>query len=253
MISTGILFPIRVFDGAVGSPELSLNRTECRGYDQCEFFRAPTDRVLPFQISPQISLKGSKLVNLHTEEVLSVSINQEFNNIEDRSWSSNMGTASADIPPGLYNYVRPISGGAPYYSDPFLVVRDLSGLIHLKYRGTVAPTIQGDFYWREGLYAECYIDADIQKPTYPIMEETEQDQQGDQHRVFQRWEKRHTIEFLGVESMADAMSLLPLMDEVYVNDMRVYDVLADISWDDEYDCLATITISFLTSKVIKSF
>lgn len=123
-------------------------------------------------------------------------------------------------------------------------------MIHLRYRN--GKSIDGILF-RQDLWCECYIDSIIERPEYPVQNETREDQSGDEHRLFQRWNKQRMIRTKGVESMCDALSLLPLMDEVYVNEVRVYDVITNIIWDDEIGCLADIEITFSTRKAIKTF
>jgi hypothetical protein len=110
----------------------------------------------------------------------------------------------------------------------------------------------GDLYFHPGVFIEFNVNTVIQKPVYPIDVEAEQDQEKDVHKLFQRYEKQYAIMFKGIESMADTCSLLPLMDEVYVNGVRCFDVNVDITWDEEYECLATIIITYITKKIIKT-
>jgi|SRR6056297_1041196 len=122
-------------------------------------------------------------------------------------------------------------------------------MVHLKYRSNGRI---GDIFFPDEFYVEAYIDTNVDKPDYPIIEEAEEDQAGDRHILFQKWDKRSMFNFYGVEYMADAISLLPLMDEVFVNGKRVYDVTVDNSWSDEYDCLVSITVSYSEKKAIKT-
>lgn len=122
-------------------------------------------------------------------------------------------------------------------------------MVHFKYRNT--DTL-GDLVFPTNFWIEFYVDTTIDRPSYPIQEETREDQEGDVHKIFQRWEKQYTVRFKGVESLVDACSILPLMDEVYVDDVRVYDITVDTVWEEETECLADITITFLNNKIIKT-
>ena len=122
-------------------------------------------------------------------------------------------------------------------------------MVHLKFR---SDKRLGDFYFPDGWYAECYIDTLPERPEYPISEDARDDQEEDMHIIFQRYEKRGRLSFVGPEYMADAISLLPLMDEVYVDGSRVYDVVCDINWNEEFECLAEMDITYLTDKIIKT-
>lgn len=249
MIDTGVYFPIRVFDGKADDPELTFNRFECENFTHEEYFHCPLNRLLPFQVQGQVQLTPGYLVDMCTGDGTQISLNMASDDVNGRSWESHMGTDLSGFAPGLYSFRGSMAPGH-HYSDPFYLSADVSQMVHLKYRD---KGVKGSFLWREGLWAECYIDTIIEKPTYPIHEEAERTQDNEMHRLFQRWEKRHMITFKGVESMADAMSVLPVMDEVYVNGQRVFDVMVDITWDDEYSCLALIEISFLRHKLIKTF
>lgn len=120
-------------------------------------------------------------------------------------------------------------------------------MIHISYINT-EPL--GDMYFR--VPAEMYINSVIERPQYPVMEEDREDEEGDVHRLWQRWDKQHIIRFMAVESLTDAVSMLPLMDEVYINNERVYDVIPTITWEDEYDCLARCELKFTNKKAIKN-
>ena len=122
-------------------------------------------------------------------------------------------------------------------------------MVHFKYRNT-EPL--GDLIFPANFWIEFYVDTTIDRPSYPIQEETREDQEGDVHKIFQRWEKQYTVSFMGVESLVDACSIIPLMDEVYVNGVRVYDIFVETIWDEETECLANITITYLQKKIIKT-
>jgi hypothetical protein len=122
-------------------------------------------------------------------------------------------------------------------------------MIHLKYRNNKRI---GDLYFPSNFYFECYIDTTIERPQYTINEDAREDQAGDIHRLFQRWEKRQTFRFMGVESLCDAISTLPLMDEVFVNNERVFDVNIDVRWEEDMECLANIEVTYNKDKIIKS-
>lgn len=245
MIDTGVYFPLRVFHHSEGMPEFSPNRFECADFDHSEYFWCPNEYLLPFQVKGIALSSTATIVNLCTGEELSKNISLHAETIDGNIYRSFHGGTVSGMRNGTYQLV--FDGQA--YSDPF-IVGDTDGMIHLKFRD---EGLRGDFYWRDGLYGECYIDTIMEKPSYPIQEDAHQDQAGETHRMFQRWEKRHVFAFRGVESMADAMSVLPLMQEVVINGIRVFDVLVDIRWDDEEDCLANIEVSFLKNKIIKAY
>ena len=110
----------------------------------------------------------------------------------------------------------------------------------------------GDMFFPPTVYVEFNVDAPIEKPFYPIQEEAEEDQEGDIHKLFQRYEKQYRISFKAIESLCDACSIMPLMDEVFINNVRAYDVNVDIAWDEVFECLADVVITYYTKKIIKT-
>lgn len=245
MIDTGVYLPLRLFDSDGEMPELSTNRRECKGFAHGEYFWMPENYLLPFQV---IDGSGTPIfiVDICTNETTALSITTETDSVEKATYVTFQG-GSVSLPAGTYRLA--VDSGE--YSDPF-IVGDVDGMVHLKYRGSV-DTITDNIYWREGLFGECYINTVIEKPEYPIFEETREDQTGDQHKLFQRWDKRHTIRFFGVESMTDAMSMLPLMEYVEIDGKRVFDVEVEVLWEEERECLAEIVITFSHRKAIKTF
>ena len=122
-------------------------------------------------------------------------------------------------------------------------------MINIKCR-SVKPL--GELYFPPGVYIEFNIDSVISKPEYPINEDARDDMELDSHIIFQRWDKQHKIDFMAVESLCDTCSILRLMDEVYINGQRVFDVFVDIIWNEEVPCLADVTITFSRKKIIKT-
>ncbi len=248
MIDTGVYFPLRVYEHAAGQPEFSENRKECDGYSHREYFWCPVNAILTFQTPFDIS--SAWLTNLETDAETNIYGDLKTKNeiVDGTTYEMYLGGETLTVPSGFYQLVFKTNEA---YSDPFYV-GDVSEMVHLRYRGAVG-TLMDNIYWHEGLFAECYINSVIEKPEYPIIEETREDQQADQHKVFQRWDKRHTVRFFGVESMADAMSLLPLMEYVEIDSVRVYDVDVDIRWEEDRECLAEIIISFSHRKIVNTF
>jgi hypothetical protein len=110
----------------------------------------------------------------------------------------------------------------------------------------------GDLYFPDGVYIEFNLDVTIDRPEYPINEDSREDMEADTHVIFQRWDKQHKIYFMAVESLCDTCSILRLMDEVYINGDRVFDVFVDIAWNEEAPCLADVVITFSKKKIIKT-
>ncbi len=246
MNDSGVFLPLRLYD-SIG--DTVAGRGECDGFKSYEFFCCPTDHLLPFQISSAASIPASSAVlkGCGQEIGVTAATSQEGVEIdgEDVYFRTFPGGTITAIPQGIYQ----LHYGS-YVSDPIFFTDEADEMPRITYRGR---GVQGGIYFPDGFLAECFINSYIEKPEYPIINETRQDGEGNEHHVFQRWEKRRKIIFKGVESMMDAMSLLPLMEEVYINDERVYDVNPMIMWEDEYGCLANIELSFLTRRAVRSF
>ena len=112
----------------------------------------------------------------------------------------------------------------------------------------------GDMYFPDdgSFWAEMLLDVNMERPQYPVQEEEHEDHIGDSHKVFQRWGKQYVIPFKAIESTCDAVSMLRLMDYVYINGNRVYDVDVEITWEEELDCLADVIVSFYTKRAVKT-
>jgi hypothetical protein len=276
MIDTGTYLPLRLFYGPSSDlSELTFNRKECEGISHVEFFHYPLG-YLPYlqymsaPTSPQEYEQGNilfyfSLVDACTHETVATNVTMQgwrtgfiveggpTHGITFHTYHNRMVDFGPNpMPsPGLYYLVEHNIGAEGYYSDPFFW-GDTSDMIHLKWWGRPGKII-GDFYWRDGMFAECYINDVIQRPTYPILEEVREDQELDTHKVFQKWDKRHAIRFRGVESMCDAMSVLPTMEYVYIGGVRVYDVLVNIAWEEDEPCIGIIELTFSHKKFVKTF
>jgi hypothetical protein len=252
MIDTGLYLPIRCYIGK-DLKELSINDPYCSKWDNPkEYFTYRNGFIPPFQFVSAKAPEHLKLVDVCSGEKYTISDVSytietiQVNKVNQVYSTWNGGDTITEYPNGKYY----LEIGTLFYTDIFIVSEDET--IEIKYRDT---GVRGGIHWRTGFYAIAGINSTLERPAYPIDEEQREDQQGDTHRVFQRWTKRYSISFKAIESMADAVSLLPTMDEVYVNDTRVYDVLVDISWEDEEagTCLCDVTISFVTRKLVKTF
>lgn len=253
MIDSGLYLPLRLYSE---EEHMSLNRKECEGFSHEEYFWCEDGVLVPFIYEDGSTNDSVLLINLCETGETSLNIGLQQIDVNTAPEGSPpvmkrfiyFSGGAAATPKGTYRIKVSTKGGF-MYSDP-IIFGDIEDKINIKYRD---KGLRGDIYWVDNLYAECYINSTIEKPEYPILEEVREDEEMNQHKVFQRWEKRHRIRFFGVESMADAMSLLPTMDEVYINSQRVYNVLVDIAWEEDRQCLAEIVISFSVKKMIKAF
>jgi hypothetical protein len=269
MKDTGLFLPIRIYESI---NHISTQRDECEGYIHSEYFVTAKNYIPPFQVPFAVSQVrlvtcGDKIRTEGT--VLSLASRVDDVTVDGvvYTYTSFTGSMIAEQTPGLYMLVIAGGGigGVTCYSDPFYMA-DFKftntptgvsfgnpvnkGYTCITYRSV---NLLGNIYFGDTFFGLAYVAASVEKPTYPFINETRQDHDGNEHHVFQRWEKRRRIRFKGVESMADAMSMLPLMERVYVSGDRVYDAVTNITWEDEYSCLADIEITFLTKKVTRSF
>ena len=255
MIDTGMYLPLRMFFSEGQFDEYSPGREDCKGMAHNEYFWCPSGYLLPFQSTYFVTGEVYALNLCDDTSTLLEVVATQVTSSSGRPLYTYLGGAVAGLPDGVYSIRIPEYG----YSDPF-IVGDTSDMIHLKYRNPIIKSLEDitswdaeSVYWLEGLWGECYINSIIEKPLYPILEEVREDENLNQHRVFQRWDKRHQIRFFGVESMADAMSLLPIMDEVYINSQRVYNTTVNVNWEEDRECLAEIIITFSTKEIVKTF
>lgn len=252
-----IFLPLRLYSS---EDEVAINKPECEGYRHVEFFCSPTDYLPPFQYTGV--LNDVYLVDCEgVETAISPPIQTDTVTFSE-------GVITNPEPP-LYaipladevvyrthwgSAISPISGLyqiriGTRYSDP-IYFTDTEDMIEISFRN---GDMLGSMFFPAGFYGSIHLNTFIDKPQYQIMEEVREDGAGNQHLVFQRYEKRYSIRMKGVESMADAMSILRLMDEVYINGERVYDLQVDVSWEEEYDCLCSIEISYQKNKILKHY
>ncbi len=250
MTDSGLFLPFRIYSSL---SDTAPQRGECEGFTTKEYFCSPPNRLPPFQISSSSAITDTdpKLIGCGNEIDISYQNSPTTDVIDGVHYLTHIGSAIDDIPEGLYQFHITING-VDHVSDPIFFTNEVDDMPLIIYRGRV-DSVQAGIYFKEKFVPECYINSYIEKPEYPIVNETREDGEGNEHHVFQRWEKRRKIIFMGVESMADAMSLLPLMEHVEVNDGRVYDPVPTIMWEDEYGCLARIELSFMTRKAVRSF
>lgn len=249
MTDSGLFLPLRFYDNY---EDTVLGRKECKDFNHVEYFCFANNYIPPFQYTGS-QTSTFDLIGCGEENTINLSTHYDLVEDEDTGKSTPyvtfLGGNITPVPSGVY-YLK----GGGKVSDPFYLM-DTSGLPMIKFKGraVLGDVARFGIYFKDNFEPRMWINADVQKPEYPIINETREDEEGTEHQVFQRWEKRRKIQFKGVESMADAVSILPLMDEVYLGSTRIYDIVPTIMWEDEYDCLADIELSFRTRKLLKSF
>ena len=245
MRDTGKFLPLRFYED---EEIISPNYGGCKGFDHREYFKSPTNVIPAFQVDRAVTA-----VTLMTcDEDIPLTLTFQTDVIDGVTYVSHFSEIVESVPAGIHVIKLTTSSPLAYYSDPIIFYETESDdPIYITYRGEVG--VLGDIYWPANFLADAFVSAYIENPTYPILEDVREDENLNQHRVFQRWEKRYQIRFFGVESMADAMSLLPMMDEVYVNVFRAYNTIVNINWEEDRECLAEIIITFSTKEIVKTF
>jgi hypothetical protein len=169
-------------------------------------------------------------------------------------------TASlSTIPEGGY-YLKITAGSETFYSEIFWVT-DIIGKTTLVYYNT---NDIGGIDYSNGTNPQFKItfifDGSIAKPEYVIEEEGVEDGDGNVLILFQRRVKKYKMWFYAPEYIADAMSLVPLHDNVTLttyygetagNTGQIYDFNITVDWLDSKG-LAKITCDFRDQPVIKT-
>jgi hypothetical protein len=109
----------------------------------------------------------------------------------------------------------------------------------------------GNIYYEVGFKNKIFLDTDIGKPSYDILEEGEENGNGVFIKDYVRFQKIPQIQCYVPEYLADALSLLPLHSNIRVTFTNgiyaglVRNANVTVEWDNENnDCMATVTITF---------
>jgi hypothetical protein len=106
-----------------------------------------------------------------------------------------------------------------------------------------------------------YLDVNVKSPTYPIEEEAVENGDKDISLTFQKWQKRYSFSTLVFEFMADALTLLPLHDYIWITfpngeSNRVTDVEVEVDFqdlgntDETNACMCRVNVSFAVDSII---
>lgn len=114
----------------------------------------------------------------------------------------------------------------------------------------------GDIVYHNTFENRVYLDADVSKPEYELIEEGEDNGDGEFTATFQKWQKKYTIEFYAQEFLVDALTLMALHDQITITlkngeASNVKDIEIDPKWDSDIECWALVTIKFATEYVVK--
>ena len=109
-----------------------------------------------------------------------------------------------------------------------------------------------DIHYEGSFRNRFWLDAEVQKPTYPVLREQKEDGNGDSHNQFLKWEKQYSFEFYCLENSADFLSTITLHDNVWVTfdngfSGKCKDFNFDIDWTN-INNLGKATISFIVKS-----
>lgn len=113
----------------------------------------------------------------------------------------------------------------------------------------------GEVFFQQGFKQRIYIDSVIANPDYDLREEGGEDGQKQFHQTFALFKKIYKFEFIAPEYICDAMTLIPLHDDITIYDgfvsAKVDDIEVDVDWQDWY--FAKVTVSFTIDRLMKAF
>ena len=114
----------------------------------------------------------------------------------------------------------------------------------------------GDILYQNTFENRIYLDADVSKPEYEIVEEGTENGDGEFFPTFQKWAKKYSITFYAQEFLVDALTLMTLHDQITVTlrngeASNVLDAEVEYKWDSNIECWAEVTLSFVTDYIIR--
>lgn len=110
-------------------------------------------------------------------------------------------------------------------------------------------------------YNIIYFDEDVlvQKPEYSIDEQVQQNHELKEIFQSQKWRKTYKAEIYVPEFLADALTMIPLHDEVYIHikdeddEQQVETINVNIEWVGEFQsCYARATLEWTFKEVLKT-
>lgn len=109
-----------------------------------------------------------------------------------------------------------------------------------------------DVHYEDGYRNVMYLDVDVKKPQYLIDRETYENGLGEEMNVFIRWSKQYSFSIYCLEPLVDALTLITLHDNVWVQldngySAKVKDFLAQPTWQ-EIDNVALVEVTFVTKS-----
>jgi hypothetical protein len=156
-------------------------------------------------------------------------------------------------------HIKMTVDGTAYFSDTFKfydtaiqTTVNQCGVVDIYWSSTKDV---GDIVYSNGsLSNKLYVNADEGRPSYSIIEESEEDSLKDKSVIFARSIKQYELQFLANESVCDSVSLIPLCDTVYIINQYgearyVQDVEVEFDW--QSDCIARVKMKYTTDRFVK--
>jgi len=115
----------------------------------------------------------------------------------------------------------------------------------------------GNILYQNDFANKLYLDADVSKPEYELLEDGIENGDGEFIPTFQKWAKKYSIEFYAQEFLVDALTLMALHDQINVTlkngeSSNVTDIEIAYKWDSNIECWAEVTIKFSTSYITRT-
>ena len=114
----------------------------------------------------------------------------------------------------------------------------------------------GDILYQNTFVNRIYLDADVSTPEYELVEDGEENGDGEFFPSFQKWSKKYSITFYAQEFLVDAITLMALHDQINITlkngeSSNVKDIEVDPTWDSNIECWAEVVITFSTMYITR--
>jgi len=112
----------------------------------------------------------------------------------------------------------------------------------------------GDILYQNTFANKIYLDADVSKPEYELVEDGTENGDGEFFPDFQKWSKKYSITFYAQEFLLDALTLMALHNQINITlkngeSSNVNDIEIDYTWDSNIECWAEVVITFSTMYI----
>lgn len=269
-------------------------KSQCENYSSNELLIQDGCVLLPFQIkSVDLSASATVLANMgidlykasdnsHVINLRGLTTNIDADLSLDKDVSFNDGITT--ITNSYFTYLGTIdminSGDCVFddFCEYYIVVTDSNGDFGTFYSEVfrvakaseefvkITFTNSSDFLTRalfqDGFTNTLYLNVDIKEPEYPITEDGNENGNREFIPSFVKWEKRYSFQTYLPEFLVDAITSLPLYDDInltFKNDSTptvIKDIEVSVDWQDigETDktsgCFASVTVGFAVDSIV---